>query len=213
MTSVLRPRLTIAATRPRAALLCQSAIFYELLADAVEQRALSIELVVTGGSLTTQDLAQACSRILPTFCPPRDIFSLRIKVEVELGNTRPIMQLQWTTQDSPDARGKLYDWFRACKRKQEQHGASSIGLSAVYRALAPFYAPSRIAERTKDEEEKTASTNPCVICLERPSCYAVVPCKHAVYCDLCVVDAERIEKCSLCRLQIDSVVDLTKRRP
>jgi hypothetical protein len=59
----------------------------------------------------------------------------------------------------------------------------------------------------KGEEERLIwtsddDTNKCIICKDRPRSCAIMPCKHFMYCDVCV---SCIDRCSYCRGPIDRV--------
>ena len=77
-------------------------------------------------------------------------------------------------------------WFDRNKRKRYSEVAVSV-----------------TEEHMEDEE------NMCVVCMERPSKTAMVPCGHASFCEEC---AKRLQstvgKCAICRANIQTVVNI-----
>ena len=77
-------------------------------------------------------------------------------------------------------------WFDRNKRKKYSEVAVSV-----------------TEEHMEDEE------NMCVVCMERPSKTAMVPCGHASFCEEC---AKRLKstlgKCAICRTNIQTVVNI-----
>merc|ERR1711879_650940 len=59
-----------------------------------------------------------------------------------------------------------------------------------------------VAEQLEDSRE-----NSCVVCMERPSRTAMVPCGHASYCEECAkrLLKSTIGKCAVCRTDIQTV--------
>ena len=63
---------------------------------------------------------------------------------------------------------------------------------------------SEVAVSVAEDEE-----NMCVVCMERPSKTAMVPCGHASFCEAC---AKRLQatvgKCAICRGRIQTVMNI-----
>lgn len=45
----------------------------------------------------------------------------------------------------------------------------------------------------------------CVICLEKKSIYASIPCGHLKYCETCIKIVQIKNECAICRSHVDSI--------
>ena len=71
------------------------------------------------------------------------------------------------------------------------------------------YSDVAISVVEEEEEQEQDKENMCVVCMERPSKTAMVPCGHASFCEEC---AERLKsavgKCAICRTEIQTVMNI-----
>ena len=59
------------------------------------------------------------------------------------------------------------------------------------------------------EEQEYKMENTCLVCMERPSKTAMVPCGHASYCEECARRLKsKIGKCAVCRTDIQIVMNI-----
>lgn len=134
-------------------------------------------------------------------------------------NINDAMLTGWTAAHAAAKKGhvdivRLLEEFGADRNVRAQHkdfGSVPVTYHDILRRkhagrsnLAQF---SQVPDsrRTVEEDNETM----CVVCMERPSKTAMVPCGHASFCEEC---AKRLQstvgKCAVCRARIQTIMNI-----
>ena len=135
-------------------------------------------------------------------------------------NVNDAMLTGWTAAHAAAKKGhtdivRLLEEFGADKNARAQHkdfGSKTVTFQDILTRTSPgasrYVTTSHHVQHssvTLLEDEK----NNCVVCMERPSKTAMVPCGHASFCEEC---AKRLQstvgKCAICRTKIQTVMNI-----
>ena len=135
-------------------------------------------------------------------------------------NVNDAMLTGWTAAHAAAKKGhvdivRLLEEFGADKTARAQHkdfGSEPVTYEDILRRkhggrtnLPQLLQQVKDSSTTVEEDEKKT----CVVCMERPSKTAMVPCGHASFCEEC---AKRLQstvgKCAICRARIQSVINI-----
>ena len=124
-------------------------------------------------------------------------------------NVNEAMLTGWTAAHAAAKRGhghivRLLEESGADRGARAQHkdfGSDLVTYQDILRRKNPI---AQNAPTFEDDKNNT-----CVVCMERPSKTAIVPCGHASFCEAC---AKRLQstvgKCAICRGRIQNVMNI-----
>ena len=134
-------------------------------------------------------------------------------------NINDAMLTGWTAAHAAAKKGhinivRLLEEFGADRNARAQHkdfGSDPVTYQDIIRRkhagrsnIAHF---SQVLDSRSTVEEDNEKT--CLVCMERPSKTAMVPCGHASFCEEC---AKRLQstvgKCAVCRARIQTVMNI-----
>lgn len=126
-------------------------------------------------------LPSSPSFTMPSFNPELPSFEFLRKVQQVLLRTETL--------------GPFTQWSQtllASARKDAKARAGVRGVPNLKNQKDKFLAPGGKPENSKaggrhGQESRAAGGAPCVVCLERPSCYLLEPCGHKVVCSECAI--------------------------
>ena len=135
-------------------------------------------------------------------------------------NVNDTMLTGWTAAHAAAKKGhtdivRLLEEFGEDQNARAQHKdfrSETVTYQDVLRRANP--AASSHVTTSQQVEHSTATLvgdekNSCVVCMERPSKTAMVPCGHASFCEEC---AKRLQttvgKCAICRTKIQTVINI-----
>ena len=128
-------------------------------------------------------------------------------------NVNDAMLTGWTAAHAAAKKGhtdivRLLEEFGADKNARAQHkdfGSKTVTFQDILRRHPGASSQVEHLSEKVVEDEK----NNCVVCMERPSKTAMVPCGHASFCEEC---AKRLQstvgKCAICRTKIQTVINI-----
>ena len=134
-------------------------------------------------------------------------------------NINDAMLTGWTAAHAAAKKGhvnivRLLEEFGADRNARAQHkdfGSDPVTYQDIIRRkhagrsnIAHF---SQVLDSRSTVEEDNEKT--CLVCMERPSKTAMVPCGHASFCEEC---AKRLQstvgKCAVCRARIQTIMNI-----
>ena len=134
-------------------------------------------------------------------------------------NVNDAMLTGWTAAHAAAKKGhvnivRLLEEFGADRNARAQHkdfGSDPVTYQDIIKRkhagrsnIAHF---SQVLDSRSTVEEDNEKT--CLVCMERPSKTAMVPCGHASFCEEC---AKRLQstvgKCAVCRARIQTVMNI-----
>ena len=130
-------------------------------------------------------------------------------------NVNDAMLTGWTAAHAAAKRGhvhivRLLEEFGADGNARAQHkdfGGDPVTYLDILGRKQLTHSSQRAMDSGGTPEEDDKKT--CVVCMERPSKTAMVPCGHASFCEEC---AKRLQstvgKCAICRGRIQTVMNI-----
>ena len=125
----------------------------------------------------------------------------------------------WTAAHAAAKRGhtdivRLLEEFGADKNARAQHkdfGGRTVTYQDILRRHPGSSSLVKTSQQVEHSKEKVVEDekNNCVVCMERPSKTAMVPCGHASFCEECAKRLlSTVGKCAICRTKIQTVMNI-----
>lgn len=191
--------LDIDANSALASLLYQSSKIYDIIASHYEEGSVVIQLNVLRGVLPRDCILDACTKIMRRLLPRKEVMELKLSLA---SNTA--LKMEWQSKICSDGLKFLNEWYIRCFDEQVKHRGSIQVIQELYNLILKLR-PVPLLPRPVAKEPNDQDGDVCIICIVRPPCYAIKPCKHAVYCQLCIETARTLTRCGLCRAPITKV--------